>query len=218
MRDWVQPGLLDLAASKIAKATIEIPGEEPLVIARDEKDAGKHTLVGIPDGKKLKEGAGIDGIVRAAGSIELEDVRKPPAAPGGEAGVAKIEADGGLAVALRLRKEGEAGRKKLNEITRWLTVPICMVQALVLVQQVMRPESGGGMGLRKGTPGGSSGRAPCSTTLTTRSTSLRSPARRRCCTRCRPIWSRRSRCPRNVQPHNGAFQLRPWRRFLQMEP
>ena len=107
VRDWVQPGLLDLAASKIAKVTIEIPGEEPLVIARDEKDAGKHTLVGIPDGKKLKEGAGIDGIVRGVGSIELEDVRKPPAAPGGEAGVAKIEADGGLAVALRLRKEGE---------------------------------------------------------------------------------------------------------------
>jgi hypothetical protein len=109
VRDWVQPGVLDLAAAKIAKVTIEIPGEEPLVIARDEKDANKHTLVGIPDGKKLKEGAGIDGIVRSVGSIELEDVRKPaaPATPGGEAGVAKIEADGGLAVTLRLRKEGE---------------------------------------------------------------------------------------------------------------
>ena len=67
VRDWVQPGVLDLAAAKIAKVTIEIPGEEPLVIARDEKDASKHTLVSIPDGKKLKEGAGIDGIVRAAG-------------------------------------------------------------------------------------------------------------------------------------------------------
>ena len=110
VRDWVQPGVLDLAAAKIAKMTIEIPGEEPLVIARDEKDAGKHALAGIPEGKKLKEGAGIDGIVRAVGSIELEDVRKPAAAPGtpgGEAGVAKIEADGGLAVTLRLRKEGE---------------------------------------------------------------------------------------------------------------
>jgi hypothetical protein len=111
VRDWVQPGVLDLAAAKIAKVTIEIPGEEPLVIARDEKDAGKHALAGIPEGKKLKEGAGIDGIVRAVGSIELEDVRKPAAAapgtPGGEAGVAKIEADGGLAVTLRLRKEGE---------------------------------------------------------------------------------------------------------------
>ena len=109
VRDWVQPGVLDLAAAKIAKVTIEIPGEEPLVIARDGTDANKHTLAGIPEGKKLKEGAGIDGIVRAAGSIELEDVRKPaaPGAPGGEAGIAKIEADGGLAVTLRLRKEGE---------------------------------------------------------------------------------------------------------------
>jgi len=111
VRDWVQPGVLDLAAAKIAKVTIEIPGEEPLVIARDEKDPGKHALAGIPEGKKLKEGAGIDGIVRGVGSLELEDVRKPAAAPpgtpGSEAGVAKIEADGGLAVTLRLRKEGE---------------------------------------------------------------------------------------------------------------
>ncbi len=47
----------------------------------------------------------------------------------------------------RLRKEGEAGRKKLNEITRYLTVPICMIQALIIVQSVMRPESADGMGL-----------------------------------------------------------------------
>src|SRR5215475_859775 len=47
----------------------------------------------------------------------------------------------------KLRKEGEAGRKKLNEITRYLTVPICMIQALIVVQTVMRPESAGGMGL-----------------------------------------------------------------------
>lgn len=47
----------------------------------------------------------------------------------------------------RLRKEGEAGRKKLNEITRYLTVPICMIQAIIIVQSVMRPEADGGMGL-----------------------------------------------------------------------
>jgi hypothetical protein len=108
VRDWVQPGLLDLPAAKIAKVTIEVPGEEALVIERDGTDANKHKLAGIPDGKKLKEGAGIDGIVRAAGSIDLEDVRKPAAAgAGGEAGTAKIEADGGLAVTVKLRKEGE---------------------------------------------------------------------------------------------------------------
>ena len=100
--------MLDLPAAKIAKVTIEIPGEEPLVIARDAGDATKYALVGMPEGKKLKEGAGIDGIVRAAGNIDLEDVRKPAAAAGaGDVSTAKIEADGGLAVTVRLRKEGE---------------------------------------------------------------------------------------------------------------
>lgn len=48
----------------------------------------------------------------------------------------------------KLRKEGEGGRKKLNEITRYLTVPICMIQAIIMVQTLMRPESdGSGWGL-----------------------------------------------------------------------
>src|SRR5580704_16527603 len=46
----------------------------------------------------------------------------------------------------KLRKEGEAGRKKINEITRYLTVPICLIQSLIVVQTVMRPEVDGGMG------------------------------------------------------------------------
>jgi hypothetical protein len=108
VRDWVQTGVLDVPAAKIAKVTVEISGEEPLVIARDAGDATKYALVGMPEGKKLKEGAGIDGIVRAAGNIELEDVRRPKdAAAPGDVSVAKIEADGGLAVTVRLRKEGE---------------------------------------------------------------------------------------------------------------
>lgn len=108
VRDWVQTNVLDLAASKIAKVTLELPGEEPLVIARNATDINKHALAAIPEGKKLKEGAGIDGIVRGAGSIDLEDVRKPTA--GGSvtvAGTARIEADGGLVVTLKLRKDGE---------------------------------------------------------------------------------------------------------------
>jgi len=108
-RDWVQAGVLDLPSTKIAKLTVEIPGEEPLVIVRDAADTAKHTLVGLPEGKKLKEGAGIDALVRAAGSIELDDVRKAaaPASPSGAASLAKIEADGGLVVTVRLRKEGD---------------------------------------------------------------------------------------------------------------
>ncbi len=60
VRDWVQTGVLDVPAAKIAKVTVEISGEEPLVIARDAGDATKYALVGMPEGKKLKEGAGID--------------------------------------------------------------------------------------------------------------------------------------------------------------
>jgi hypothetical protein len=111
VRDWVQPGVLDIPATKIAKVTVEVPGEEPLVIARDAGDATKYTLASIPDGKKLKEGGGggLDAIVRAAGNIELEDVRKASAeaAPAGDLSVAKLEAEGGLGVTLKLRKEGE---------------------------------------------------------------------------------------------------------------
>ncbi|MBN9121271.1 MAG: preprotein translocase subunit SecY [Planctomycetes bacterium] len=47
----------------------------------------------------------------------------------------------------KLRKEGEGGRKKLNEITRYLTVPICIIQSIIVVQTVMRSEIDGGMGL-----------------------------------------------------------------------
>jgi hypothetical protein len=108
VRDWVaQAGLFDLAAAKVAKVTVEIAGEEPLVIERDAADAAKHKLVGLPEGKKLKEGAGIDAIVRAAASIDLDDVRKaadPP--PAGETSTVKVEGDGGLDVTVKLRKEG----------------------------------------------------------------------------------------------------------------
>jgi len=44
----------------------------------------------------------------------------------------------------RLRKEGESGRKKINEYTRYLTVPICIIQAVMFVQTVMRPDDGTG--------------------------------------------------------------------------
>src|SRR5438876_3179886 len=37
----------------------------------------------------------------------------------------------------KLQKEGEAGRKKINEYTRYATVPICMVQAFGYVKYVL---------------------------------------------------------------------------------
>jgi hypothetical protein len=109
VRDWVQSAVLNLDADKVAKVTLEIPGEEPLVIERDAKDAKKHVVAGltVPEGKKPKEGAGED-IVRAAASIDLEDMRKASATMAGkDVSVVRIEGDGGLGVTLRVRKEGE---------------------------------------------------------------------------------------------------------------
>jgi preprotein translocase subunit SecY len=37
----------------------------------------------------------------------------------------------------KLQKEGEAGRKKINEYTRYATVPICLVQAYFYVSHIM---------------------------------------------------------------------------------
>ena len=61
--------------------------------------------------------------------------------------IIQLLASGVLPSLERLRKEGESGRKRLNEITRWLTVPICMIQSLIFVQTIMRPEGADGMGL-----------------------------------------------------------------------
>src|SRR5262245_33859644 len=46
----------------------------------------------------------------------------------------------------KLRKEPN-GQKKINEYTRYLTVPITMLQALIWVQSFMRPTAGGGPAL-----------------------------------------------------------------------
>jgi preprotein translocase subunit SecY len=47
----------------------------------------------------------------------------------------------------KLQKEGESGRKKLNEYTRYATVLICIIQAAMPVQWMLRPEEYGGGGM-----------------------------------------------------------------------
>src|SRR5262249_12417604 len=47
----------------------------------------------------------------------------------------------------KLQKEGESGRKKINEYTRYATVLICFIQAWFWVQYIARSRNEGGMGL-----------------------------------------------------------------------
>ncbi len=43
----------------------------------------------------------------------------------------------------KLMKEGESGRKKINEYTRYATVAICLFQSFMYIQYVMRPSPNG---------------------------------------------------------------------------
>ena len=52
----------------------------------------------------------------------------------------------------KLQKEGEAGRKKINEYTRYATVGICFLQAMFYVFHVAGGEASGGRGLALGAP------------------------------------------------------------------
>lgn len=47
----------------------------------------------------------------------------------------------------KLSKEGEAGRKKINEYTRYATVAICVIQAWFWVTYIAKPRGEGGLGL-----------------------------------------------------------------------
>jgi preprotein translocase subunit SecY len=47
----------------------------------------------------------------------------------------------------KLQKEGEAGRKKINEYTRYATVVICLFQAWMWVSYIAKPKADGGLGL-----------------------------------------------------------------------
>jgi preprotein translocase subunit SecY len=46
----------------------------------------------------------------------------------------------------KLQKEGESGRKKINEYTRYSTVAICLFQAFMYVRFIMEPASSQGQG------------------------------------------------------------------------
>jgi len=128
VKDWMKTTVVAIDIGRISGISIEIPGEQPLKIEReapavkdgkdgkDGKDSGKEAgdtklrFVGFPpEGKKLKEAGAAENIARAAGSIDMEDVRKLAAVPTG-AGVnmVKIEVAEGPTTTLRLRKDGDS--------------------------------------------------------------------------------------------------------------
>ncbi|MGD9804449.1 MAG: DUF4340 domain-containing protein [Hyphomicrobiaceae bacterium] len=134
LKDWIDTSVYKGDAATITKVTIENPGEDALVIEKrppEEKKAeqaadpkaspkpdekkGKYQLATVPEGKKLKDGAKLDDIVSAFGSIDLDDVQKLEATPTGDkVQVIKVESEKGPIVTFHLRKDGDASWLSLS--------------------------------------------------------------------------------------------------------
>jgi hypothetical protein len=107
LKDWIKTDAFQVDSSKVSRVTVEMPGEQPLKI---ERNADKKLVLGLstPQGQKLKDEGVADSIARAAAYIDFDDVRKLAAAPTGkDVSIVKLEAEGGLAVTMRVRKDGE---------------------------------------------------------------------------------------------------------------
>ena len=108
-KDWVAPAILDVQPAKIATLTIEMPGSSALKLVRDAAGGPtpKFNIAGLAADKKLKEGASPDTLVRAAATLDLDDVRKADPAAKADAGTLTIEGEKGLKVVIALRKAGD---------------------------------------------------------------------------------------------------------------
>ncbi len=110
---WVKTSILAQDASKFSKVTVKVPGEAPLVAERKDGKVAFVDLV-VPEGQKLKREDAADSLMRAAGTLDLEDVKKVDAALAGD-DVTTLDVEGadGLALSIRVRKDGG---------DHWLTV------------------------------------------------------------------------------------------------
>jgi hypothetical protein len=116
VRAWIKPAVLEIDAGRLARAAIEISGEEALRIERGEGGDAKAAFAGLPEGRKLKDQLAADAVLRALAQIDAEDVRKPVASPAGaEISHASFATRDGLEAKLRLSKEGDA---------HWLTIAV----------------------------------------------------------------------------------------------
>lgn len=101
LKDWTSQRVFETQTEKIKELTVEIQGEAPYKVKRNA--GGSHELDAIPDGKKVKYVNMVDNIIEAASFLDFEHVRK--ASTGGQAGTVSFETDGGLKIALKVRRD-----------------------------------------------------------------------------------------------------------------
>jgi hypothetical protein len=128
LKDWTDSRVYETDTEKVSLVTVEVQGEQPYEVKR--VDGGSHELATVPAGKKIKYVNMVDNIIEAASFLDLERVRKAIGATGGEAGKITLDIDGGLKLALKVRREADAawatievsgegdGKKKAEEIAQ----------------------------------------------------------------------------------------------------
>lgn len=113
LREWAAPRVFEVPTETVARAVIEIPGDKPYTIKRDDSHKA-HALETIPEGKKIRYVNVVNNIIEAASFLDLENVRKATDAKGGEAGTATLELDNGLKLAMSIRREKDGAWLKLD--------------------------------------------------------------------------------------------------------
>ncbi len=106
VRSWIEPTVFQTDSAKIQSLAIDIPGEETLRVERNASE-NKVAFVGLPEDAKLKDTTAADALLRAAASIDAEDVRKREGEPSGEVSTVAFTTSDGLDIKLRVRKEGD---------------------------------------------------------------------------------------------------------------
>ena len=108
LKDWVKTDVFQVDSSKVNRVTVEIPGEQPLKI---ERNADKKLAVARHSAGPEAEGRGRRRLHRPRGRLSSTSMTcaswRPAPAPK-DASTIKLEADNGLTVTLRLRKDGDA--------------------------------------------------------------------------------------------------------------
>lgn len=75
-RDWLEQGIIDLAADRIRRITIRHPGGETLT-AQKTTAADRHfAVIDLPAGAKLISAGAADSLAGGLAGLELEDVAK----------------------------------------------------------------------------------------------------------------------------------------------
>lgn len=112
VNQWVDTNIFEAQIAQVKRVEVDL-GTEKVVVNREAgKPANKdaYTLVGMPDGKKLKSDYTLEDLVNAFARVELEDVRKPVApASGAPAALAAVyEMENGGKITMKVRSDGDA--------------------------------------------------------------------------------------------------------------